>query len=319
MPQTAGPQTPETPTTEPLTLVPAADAGPDVPSVVPEPRRPNLKGDLDSVLEFLPVFRGAVRGYERSQVDSYVTWAERELRAARRSADEMAARFAAVSAELDRARQELSRSAGSREARLFSERVAHILELAADEAAEIRAAGAAEADGLVTAARTWSAAMMQHAREAEDAAAAERDRATATRAEAADELAAAGAEAADELAAARAEAGELRAAAVREQQRLAAEAARERRQLEEEAAARRAAAEEKARRQQEQEMAAAAEVVAAARREIEQLHAQWDRATESLQLLTGRISEALATLAASMPAEPPNVVAPQPRDRTPAG
>jgi colicin import membrane protein len=308
MPQTAGPQTPETPTTEPLTLVPAAGAGPDVPSVVPEPRRPNLKGDLDSVLEFLPVFRGAVRGYERSQVDSYVTWAERELRAARRSADEMAARFAAVSAELDRARQELSRSAGSREARLFSERVAHILELAADEAAEIRAAGAAEADGLVTAARTWSAAMMQHAREAEDAAAAERDRATATRAEAA-----------DELAAARAEAGELRAAAVREQQRLAAEAARERRQLEEEAAARRAAAEEKARRQQEQEMAAAAEVVAAARREIEQLHAQRDRATESLQLLTGRISEALATLAASMPAEPPNVVAPQPRDRTPAG
>ncbi len=305
MPQTAGPQTPETPTTEPLTLVPAADAGP---SAVPEPRRPNLKGDLDSVLEFLPVFRGAVRGYERSQVDSYVTWAERELRAARRSADEMAARFAAVSTELDRARQELSRSAGSREARLFSERVAHILELAADEAAEIRAAGAAEADGLVTAARTWSAAMMQHAREAEDAATAERDRATAIRAEAA-----------DELATARAEAGELRAAALREQQRLAAEAAQERRLLEEEAAAGRAAAEEKARRQQEQEMAAAAEVVAAARREIEQLHAQRDRATESLQLLTGRISDALATLAASIPAEPPNVVAPQPRDRTPAG
>ncbi|WP_138759204.1 hypothetical protein [Modestobacter altitudinis] len=310
MPQTAGPQTPETPTTQPLTTLPAAGPGAasEAPSAVPEPRRPNLKGDLDSVLEFLPSFRGAVRGYERSQVDSYVTWAERELRAARRSADEMAARFAAVSAELDRVREELSRSAASREARQVSDRVAHILELAAEEAAETRAAGAAEADGLVTAARTWSAAMMQHAREAEDAAATERESATATRVQAA-----------DALAAARAEAGELRAAAAREQQRLAAEAAQERRRLEEEAAAARAAAEEKARRQQEQEMAAAAEVVAAARREIEQLHGQRDRATESLRLLTGRIGDALETLAASMPADPPNVVAPQPRDRTPAG
>jgi colicin import membrane protein len=291
MPHTAGPESPETPTTEPLTTVSPDGRGarPDLPSVVPEPRRPNLKGDLDSVLEFLPSFRGAVRGYERSQVDSYVTWAERELRAARRSADEMAARFAAVSAELDRVQQELSRSAANREARQVSDRMAQVLELAAEEAADIRAAGAAEADGLVTAARTWSAAMMQHAREAEDAAAA------------------------------RAEAEGLRAAALDEQQRLAAEAAEERRRLEEEAATGRAAAEEKARRQREQEMAAAAEVVAAARREIDQLHAQRDRATESLQLLTGRIGDALQTLTATMPAELPNVVAPQPRDRTPTG
>jgi hypothetical protein len=311
MPQTADPHSVEPLTAEPLTTEPLmADPGVAAvaPSAVPEPRRPNLKGDLDSVLEFLPVFRGAGRGYERAQVDSYVTWAEQELRAARRSADEMAARFAAVSAELDRARQELARSAGSRAARALSERMAHVLELAAEEAEDIRAAGAAEADGLVTAARTWSAAMMQHAREAEDAAAAERERATATRAEAA-----------DVLEAARAEAEELRAAAVRERERLAAEAAEERRQLEEEAAAERAAAEEKARRQQEQEMAAAAEVVAAARREIDLLHGQRDRATESLRLLTARINDALQTLAVGVPADPPNVVALQPRDRTPTG
>ena len=311
MPQTAGPQTPESPTTDTATTDTATTepgAGSDLPSAVPEPRRPNLKGDLDSVLEFLPVFRGAVRGYERSQVDSYVTWAERELRAARRSADEMAARFARVSGELDRARQELSRSAASRAAGQVSDRMAQVLQLADEEAAEIRAAGAAEADGLVTAARTWSAAMMQHAREAEDAAAAERDRAAAARAEAA-----------DALAAARAEAEGLRAAAREEQEQLAAEAAQERRGLEEEAAAGRAAAEEKARRQREQEMAAAAEVVAAARREIDQLHAQRDRAGESLRQLTERINDALQTLAATVPADLPNVVAPQPLARVPAG
>ena len=53
----------------------------------------------------------------------------------------MAARFAAVSAELDRARAELSRSAPSREAHQVSDRVARILELAAEEAADIRVAG----------------------------------------------------------------------------------------------------------------------------------------------------------------------------------
>src|SRR3954451_7724570 len=80
-------------------------------------RRPNLNGDLDSVLEFLPEFRGSLHGYDRSQVDSYVAWAERELLAAHRSADEMAARFGSCSAELDRAREELGRSESGREAR----------------------------------------------------------------------------------------------------------------------------------------------------------------------------------------------------------
>ena len=277
-------------------------------SVVPAPRRPDLHGDLDVVLEFEPCFRGSVRGYERAQVDSYVTWAERELRAARRAADEMAARFADVSTERDRLREEVARSAAAREARQVSERVAQILELAGEEAAEMRAAGAAEADGLVEAARTYAAAMLRHAHEAEDAAAVQTERAAATRAQAG-----------EVLAAARAEAEELRAAAVREQARLAAEAVEERRRLDQEAAARRADAEEKARRQREQEAAAAAEVVAAARREVEQLHRQRDRAGESLQQLTARVGDALQTLTAGLPADRPNTVAVQPRERTPAG
>jgi hypothetical protein len=304
MPQSADlPAAPRTP--DPGAGRTVSDA---VPAAPPGPRRPNLDGDLDAVLEFLPSFRVAVRGYDRWQVDSYVSWAERELRAARRSADDMAARFADRSVELDRVRQELARSAAGRDARQVSERIAQVLELAAEEAAEITAAGATEAEGLVAAARAWSTSMLQHAREAEQAAAADREQAARTRGEAA-EL----------LAAARDQAGQLRAAAVREQDRLAAEAAEVRRRLDGEAADRRAEAEEKARRQREQEAAAAAEVVAAARREIEQLHSQRDRAGESLRQLTARIGDALETLAAWVPADRPNIVAVQPRERTAAG
>jgi colicin import membrane protein len=287
-----------------------AEPGPEVSAsaVVQLPRRPNLRGDLDSVLEFLPCFRGALHGYDRSQVDSYVTWAERELRAARRSADEMAARFGACSAELDRAREELARSEAGREAHAVSERVRQILELAGEEAADMRAAGAAEGDGLVAAAREYAAAMLRHAREVEDAATAEQQQAAAIRAEAA-----------DLLAAARAEGDELRSAAVREQARLAEEAARSRGRLDRESAARRAEAEEEARRQREQEAAAAAAAIAAACREIDELHRQRDRARDSLRQHTEWIGEALRTLAAGLPIELPNVVAAQPRERTPAG
>jgi colicin import membrane protein len=284
------------------------EPGSDVSGTVPPPRRPNLRGDLDEVLEFLPSFRPSVRGYDRSQVDSYVSWAERELRAARRSADEMAARFGASAVELDRVRRELACATAGSDARQVSERMAQVLELAAEEAAEITAAGVAEAEGLVEAARTYSAAMLRHAREAQDAATADLRRVATTRAEA-EEL----------LAAAREEAEQIRAAAQRERDRLAREAAGERDRLDEEAAGRRAVAEEQARWQREQESAAAAEVVAAARREIEQLHAQRDRAGESLRQLTASIGAAIQTLRAGGPGTSPNVVAAQPRDRTPTG
>ena len=284
--------------------------GPDVSpvEVLPPPRRPNLNGDLDSVLEFLPSFRGSLHGYDRSQVDSYVSWAEQELHAARRSADEMAARFAACSVELDRARGELARAEAGRQVHEVSDRMRQVLELAGEEAAAVRAAAAAEADEVVADAREYAAAMLRHAREAEDAARAEQEQAAATR----DEAAAV-------LAAARAEAEELRAAAVREQGRITAEATATRQRLDQESAARRAAAEELARRQREQEAAAAAEVVAAARREIDELHAQRDRASASLRQLTAEVGDALQTLAAALPIERLEVAAPQLRDRRPAG
>jgi colicin import membrane protein len=276
--------------------------------VVPAPRRPNLRGDLDSVLDFLPCFRGALRGYERSQVDSYVSWAERELRAARRSADEMAARFGACSVELHQARQELARSDAGRDVRQVSERVGQIFELAAEEAAEIVAAGSAEAEGLVADARAYSAAMLAHAREVTEASAALAEQAARTRAAAVDALQAAEVDAED-----------LRVAAAAERGRLTAEAAEERARLDRESAASRAEAEEKARRQREQEAAAAAEAVAAARRELQELQCQRKRADASLRQLTERIGDALQALAAGLPIELPNVVAVQPQERSSAG
>jgi chromosome segregation ATPase len=279
-------------------------------------RRPNLLGDLDSVLEFQPDFRGSLRGYERSRVDSYVTWAERELQATRRAADELATRFGVCAAELERAREELARSEAGREARRMSERVARILELAAEEAAELRAAGAAEAEELVAGAREYVASMLRHAREVEDAASAAATEAERSRQEAAAALTAAAADAerarqegAAELAAAAADGRRARDATAAELARLTQEAAAARSRLDAESAARRAEAEEKARRQREQEAAAAAEGVAAARREIEELNRRRDVAAESLRQLTDRVGDALAALASGLPIDVPQLAA----------
>lgn len=265
------------------------------------PRRPNLRGDLDSVLDFEPCFRGAVRGYDRGQVDSYVAWAERELRAARRSADELAARFGGCSAELERTRRQLARSEDGRDVLRVSDRMAQVLELAADEAAELVASGAAEADQVVDRARTYATAMLGRAREAEDAAAAHRQAAAEAREESAALLERASAEAA-----------ELRAAAVAQCQRLDAEAAQQRDRLDRESAARRAQAEEQARQQLHKEAAAAALQIAAAQREVDALLARRDCAQRSLQVLTEQVGEALAALASSLPAEPAVTGTPQP-------
>jgi colicin import membrane protein len=295
-------ESPAPPGAVPGTGKTAPEYPPAVPGGPVPPRRPNLQGDLGSVLEFLPEFRPAVRGYERSQVDSYVAWAERELRAARRSADEMAARFASSSAQLERVQEELARSEIGRSARQVSDRMARLLDVAAEEAEQITAAAAAEGEQVVAEAREYAAAMLRHAREVEEAAVADEERAARSRAEA---------DAA--LQAVRGEAAEIRAAAAAERDRLAADAEAERARLDRESAARRAEAEEKARRQREQEAAAAAEGVASARREVEELQRRRDQVAESLRLLTERIGEALQTLAEGLPLESPNIVAPQPQ------
>ena len=51
-------------------------------------RRPNVSGDLPTVFESAPMFRRAVTGYDRFQVDTYVQWAEEELGQVRRQLQE---------------------------------------------------------------------------------------------------------------------------------------------------------------------------------------------------------------------------------------
>ena len=138
--------------------------------------RPNLRGDLDGLLDHRPCFRIALRGYDRLQVDNYVAWVETELQVARRLADQLATRYGACSAELEVAGRLLAHSAQAREFARVSDRMTEILQLAADEAADVTAAATAEAERIVSEARTRAAAMLQQATEIKDAAAVNRDR-----------------------------------------------------------------------------------------------------------------------------------------------
>jgi hypothetical protein len=105
--------------------------------------RPNVSGDLPSVLEPAPMFRRAVLGYDRFQVDTYVRWAEDELAAADREHEHLVGRHLRTQAALDESRQLLSHSPGGGEFLQFSRRIGSMLAAAADEAAGIHA----EAEG----------------------------------------------------------------------------------------------------------------------------------------------------------------------------
>ncbi|CAA9238311.1 MAG: Exonuclease SbcC [uncultured Blastococcus sp.] len=102
--------------------------------------RPNVSGDLPSVLEVGPMFRRAVAGYDRFQVDTYVRWAEDELVAADRERAHLVARQLESEAALAEARTLLSHSAGGAEYVLASQRIGSMLASAADQAETIRAA-----------------------------------------------------------------------------------------------------------------------------------------------------------------------------------
>src|SRR3954453_19118398 len=121
---------------------------------VVDPQMPNFSGDLDALLTTAPVFRASVRGYDRLQVDNYVSWAEAELRAARREIDDLFERYGRARAELEISRRLLARSQAGQEMSVLSERMGRMLRRAADEAAELTAAGAAEAEQLLADART---------------------------------------------------------------------------------------------------------------------------------------------------------------------
>jgi cell division septum initiation protein DivIVA len=138
--------------------------------------RPNLTGDLDSMLGTGPMFRPAVRGYDRLQVDNYVTWVETELQSARRQVEELTTRYGSALAEMEISRRLLAQSPTGREMTRISERIGQMLRLAADEAADVSAAGAREGDRLVSEARTEADAILRKAREVKEAAVAASDR-----------------------------------------------------------------------------------------------------------------------------------------------
>jgi cell division septum initiation protein DivIVA len=168
------------------------------PSPRAEGSRPGSGGDLDALLEPRPLFRAALRGYDRLQVDNYVAWARSELLAVRRANDDLLSRYGACSAELEISRRLLACSPAGREQVRTSERVGEILRLAADEAARLTDAGAADADRLRGVARAEADALLRRAREVKDDAVADcarmRQEAEQLRTAAAEELARAHAE-----------------------------------------------------------------------------------------------------------------------------
>jgi len=157
---------------------------------LPTPRTdPATPGELDVLLEPRPAFRAALRGYDRLQVDNYVAWARTELLAVRRANDDLMSRYGACAAELEISRRLLACSPAGREQVRTSERVGEILRLAADEAARLTEAGAADADRIRAVARAEADALLRRAREVRDGAVAdcERMRAEAEEARAAAE------------------------------------------------------------------------------------------------------------------------------------
>jgi hypothetical protein len=182
---------------------------------VEDRRRPHVSGDLPTVLEGAPMFRRAVIGYDRFQVDTYVQWAEDELATADRERRHLEERHLATRAALEEAEQLLAHSPSAGEFLQVSRRIGSVLAAAADEAEDMRAA--AEADRIAAADR--AARMAEHAERLVAAADAEAGRtvlaasaeartlvaeARRTLTEAGRTLAEAGAEAAARLAAAHA-------------------------------------------------------------------------------------------------------------------
>jgi len=104
----------------------------------PDLRRPNVSGDLPTVFQAAPMFRRAVAGYDRFQVDTYVRWAEDELALAAREREHLLARHLRTRAALEESRQLLSHSSGGREFLQVSPRLAAMLAAAADQADSMR-------------------------------------------------------------------------------------------------------------------------------------------------------------------------------------
>ena len=136
--------------------------------------RPHLAGDLPSVLEAGPMFRRAVLGYDRFQVDTYVQWAEGELATADREHEHLLSRHLRTQAALDETRALLPHSSAAGEFLQVSRRIGSLLAAAGDEAESLRAD--AEADRAAASAHAQQTAA--HAQRLLDDAAAEAGRVT---------------------------------------------------------------------------------------------------------------------------------------------
>jgi hypothetical protein len=101
--------------------------------------RPHVSGDLPTVLQAGPMFRRAVAGYDRFQVDTYVQWAEDELATADREREHLLTSHLVTRAALDEAREQLSHSSGGAEFLGLSRHLGSMLAAAADEAENMRA------------------------------------------------------------------------------------------------------------------------------------------------------------------------------------
>jgi cell division septum initiation protein DivIVA len=221
--------------------------------------RPNVTGDIEDLLTTAPSFRNHWRGYDRLQVDNYVTWAEAELVAGRREADHLLSRYGAASAELELARRVLAQAPKGRDLAAVSDRLTEILRLAGDEAAATVDAAGQEAGQILAGARREADARVRNAQQVEEAAVAAsdqlREQAKAERAQARSAL--------DD---ARAQAENLLRDAQAEHARITGELVEARAQL------------------------------AAVQAETDTLRSERDEARELLCLLTDRIGQALATV-----------------------
>lgn len=273
--------------------------------VLPEgsgPRAPRPVGDLETLLDHRPAFRGAVRGYDRLEVDNYVAWAEGELVSAQREREHLLDRVVACGTELEISRRLLAEQpAGGRP--VVSARVGEVLRLAEDQAAQVLDAADTEAAQVRAEARLEADARLRKAHEIKELAAEMADQlrvnAQRDRAEAAAVLEKAEADAAAILEKVQADAAELLRAAAGERDRVAAVAAAEREALAEQAAAERVALAEQAQRDRAAGDDAAAARLAVVRTEVEDLCRQRDQARESLRCLTDRIGAALHAVGVS--------------------
>ncbi|MFD2093365.1 hypothetical protein [Blastococcus deserti] len=135
---------------------PATAPGPLVATGPRNRRRPNVSGDLPTVLQAGPMFRRVPAGYDRFQVDTYVQWAEDELATADREHEDLLARHLDTRAALEEARELLSHSTSGGEFLQLSRRIGSMLARAADEAESMRAD--AEADRAAATAQAAEAA-----------------------------------------------------------------------------------------------------------------------------------------------------------------